>query len=101
MPPEQKEQLREEFIREWSQHQRIWRIDKDNPEMSSLVSVDELFDWFSTLLSEQRAKVLEEVISKLDRFGGFCVNCKDRFKDILTKKEATQEDIINVLTNLK
>lgn len=34
----------------------------------------------------------KELISKLYRFGGFCTDCRDRFKDIIINKEVTCDD---------
>lgn len=34
-------------------------------------------------------KWIEEISEKLDRFGGFCTNCRDRLKDICLKQEAS------------
>ena len=37
--------------------------------------------------------IKKELAEKLERFGGFCSNCKDRFKDIITKREFTPPHI--------
>jgi Mn-dependent DtxR family transcriptional regulator len=38
-------------------------------------------------LLEFENDIKQEIAEKLERFGGFCTDCKDRFKDIITKKE--------------
>lgn len=39
-------------------------------------------------LLEFKKELLLLEAQRLERFGGFCTNCKERFQDILTKQEA-------------